>query len=42
MEAKAGDVSYEAALYKVTAQNIGAPVYLGCTDRYWVFACPNQ
>jgi hypothetical protein len=39
---KVGDVSYETALYRVTRQNAGAPIYLGCTERWWVFACPNQ
>ncbi len=39
---KAGAVSYETALARVTVQNAGTPVYLGCTERWWVFACPNR
>jgi hypothetical protein len=39
---KAGPVSYETALARVAVQNAGTPIYLGCTERWWVFACPNR
>lgn len=34
--------SVEQAHYTVEQRNHGHPIYLGCDERWWVFACPNM